>query len=302
MEDILECCCGLDVHKESIVACLLKGPLEAKAKPQREIGEFGTLSKDLNDLQNWLEAEECLHVAMESTGIYWQPVYSVLEHAFCDERHLLVVNARHMKQVPGRKTDMRDAEWIATLLRAGLLKGSFVPKQNIRDLRQFTRYRKAVVRDITSQKNRIEKLLQASGFRLSSFLADIFSVSGMNIMQVLVKVGSISEQSLDRCLKGRARLKTAEILSNLNGTLSLPQRQLLNMQLAHLVDLQDHLKEVEQQIRNGFLDFEGSIDLLDSIPGIDKTAAYAILAEIGQNMSAFPTVQHVCSWLSQKCW
>ena len=121
-------------------------------------------------------------------------------------------------------------------------------------------------------------------------------------MQVLVKVGSISEQSLDRCLKGRARLKTAEILSNLNGTLSLPQRQLLNMQLAHLVDLQDHLKEVEQQIRNGFLDFEGSIDLLDSIPGIDKTAAYAILAEIGQNMSAFPTVQHICSWLSQKCW
>jgi transposase len=296
MEDILDCCCGLDVHKESIVACLLKGPLADQAKPQQEIREFGTLSKDLIALRNWLEAEDCRHVAMESTGIYWQPVYAVLEHAFDDEMHLLVVNARHMKQVPGRKTDMRDAEWIATLLRAGLLRSSFVPEHNIRDLRQFTRYRKAVVRDITSQKNRIEKLLQASGFRLSSFLADIFGVSGMNIMQILVEVGSISEQSLDRCLKGRARLKSSEILSNLNGTLSLPQRQLLEMQLSHLRDLQENLQEVEAQIRNSFIDFEGSIDLLDSIPGIDQTAAYAILAEIGQNMSAFPTAQHICSW------
>ena len=163
MEDILECCCGLDVHKESIVACLLKGPLEVGAKPQREIREFGTLSKDLLALRNWLEAEDCRHVAMESTGIYWQPVYAILEQAFCDEMHLLVVNAHHMKQVPGRKTDMRDAEWIATLLRAGLLRGSFVPERDIRDLRQYTRYRKALVRDITSQKNRIEKLLQSGG-------------------------------------------------------------------------------------------------------------------------------------------
>lgn len=191
---------------------------------------------------------------------------------------------------------MRDAEWIATLLRAGLLKGSFVPEHNIRDLRQFTRYRKAVVRDITSQKNRIEKLLQASGFRLSSFLADIFGVSGMAIMQVLVEVGSISEQSLTRCLKGRARLKAPEILSSLNGTLSLPQRQLLEMQLSHLVDLQENLQEVEVQIRNSFMNFEGSIELLGSIPGIAETAAFAILAEIGQNMSAFPTAQHICSW------
>lgn len=296
MEDILDCCCGLDVHKESIVACLLKGPLLDKVKPQQEIREFGTLSKDLIALRNWLEAEDCRHVAMESTGIYWQPVYAVLEHAFDDEMQLLVVNARHMKQVPGRKTDMRDAEWIATLLRAGLLKGSFVPEHNIRDLRQFTRYRKAVVRDITSQKNRIEKLLQASGFRLSSFLADIFGVSGMAIMQVLVEVGSISEQSLTRCLKSRARLKAPEILSSLNGTLSLPQRQLLEMQLSHLVDLQENLQEVEVQIRNSFMNFEGSIELLGSIPGIAETAAFAILAEIGQNMSAFPTAQHICSW------
>ena len=296
MEDILECCCGLDVHKESIVACLLKGPVEGGVKPQQEICEFGTLSKDLVSLRRWLEAEKCRHVAMESTGIYWQPVYAVLEQAFSNEMHLMVVNARHMKQVPGRKTDMRDAEWIATLLRAGLLKGSFVPESDIRDLRQFTRYRKAMVRDITSQKNRIEKLLQASGFSLSTFLSDIFGVSGMAIMQVLVEVGSISEISLNLCLKGRARLKASEILSSLNGTLSMPQRLLLKMQLSHLVDLKENLQEVEAQILDNFMQFKVSIDLLDSIPGIDKTAAYAILAEIGQDMSSFPTAQHICSW------
>lgn len=296
MEDILECCCGLDIHKESIVACILKGPLEDGAKPQRELREFGTLARDLIALRNWLEAENCRHVAMESTGIYWQPVYAILEHAFCNEMHLLVVNARHLKRVPGRKTDMRDAEWIATLLRAGLLQGSFVPEKDIRDLRQFTRYRKALVRDITSQKNRIEKLLQASGFRLSSFLSDIFGASGMAIMHVLVEVGSISNQSLDLCLKARARRKASEILSSLNGTLSPPQRQLLKMQLAHLADLQKNMQEVAAQIQASFRRFEGAIALLDSIPGIDKTAAYAILAEIGQDMAAFPTAQHICSW------
>jgi len=296
MEDILECCCGLDIHKESIVACLLIGPIEGGLKPRSEIREFGTQLKDLIALRQWLEEHHCRYVAMESTGIYWQPVYAVLETSLSDEMHLLVVNARHMRNVPGKKTDMRDAEWIVTLLRAGLLKGSFIPEHDIRDLRQYTRYRKAIIRDITSQKNRVEKLLQASGFRLSSFLTDIFGSSGVAIMQQLVQVGCISEQSLKVCLKGRARQKSVEILSSLNGTLSLPQRQLLKMQLAHLKDLQDNLREVEEQIHKDFYQFEGPRNLLDSIPGIDLTAAYAILAEIGRNMTAFPTAQHICSW------
>jgi transposase len=169
MQDILDCCCGLDIHKESIVACVLKGPLEEGLKPRSEIREYGTQLYNLLALRTWLEEQNCHYVAMESTGIYWQPVYAVLETALSDSMHLLVVNARHMKNVPGKKTDLRDAEWIATLLRAGLLKGSFVPERDIRDLRQFTRYRKALIRDITSQKNRIEKLLRSSGFNLSSF-------------------------------------------------------------------------------------------------------------------------------------
>ena len=296
MQDILDCCCGLDIHKESIVACLLKGPICGELSPCREIKEFGTQLKDLAALKRWLEEHACYYVAMESTGIYWQPIYAVLETALSDEMHLLVVNARHMKNVPGKKTDMRDAEWIATLLRAGLLKGSFVPEQDIRNLRQFTRYRKAIVRDITSQKNRVEKLLQSSGFRLSSFLSDIFGSSGKAIMDQVVRVGYISDQCLANCLRGRARLKATEILSNLNGTLSAPQRKLLQMQLAHLQDLQDNMHEVEAEIESAFSQFQEPIQLLDSIPGIDLTAAYAILAEIGQSMMAFPTAQHICSW------
>ncbi len=296
MEDILECCCGLDIHKESIVACLMKGPIGRDLKPASEIREFGAQLKDLRLLKSWLETHDCRYVAMQSTGVYWQPVYAVLETALTDATHLLVVNARHMKTVPGKKTDMRDAEWIATLLRAGLLQGSFVPERDIRDLRYYTRYRKAIMRDIVAQKNRIEKLLQSSGFRLSSFLTDIFGSSGLAIMQQLVHVGSISEQSLDLCLKGRARQKASEILTNLNGTLSVPQRKLLKMQLSHLKDLQDNLSEVEAEIRGDFSQFERAIELLDSIPGIDLTAAFAILAEIGQDMSAFPTAQHLCSW------
>jgi transposase len=296
MQDILECCCGLDIHKESVVACILKGPLEERLKPQNEIREFGTLLNDLIALKKWLETHQCRYVAMESTGIYWQPVYAVLENSLSDEMHLLVVNARHMKNVPGKKTDMRDAEWIATLLRAGLLKGSFVPERDIRDLRQFTRYRKALIRDITSQKNRIEKLLQSSGFRLSVFLSDIFGASGTAVMQELVRVGYISHESLDICLKARARQKAEEILASLNGILSTPQRKLLKLQLDHLNDLKDNLREIEEQIHNDFSQYESSIRLLDSIPGIDYTAAYQILAEIGINMKVFPTAQHLCSW------
>jgi transposase len=296
MEDILEYCCGLDIHKETILACLLKGPIGEGLKPSSEVKEFGTQLKDLVNLRKWLETHNCQYVAMESTGIYWHAVYEILELSLLDEMHLLVVNARHIKNVPGKKTDMRDAEWIATLLRAGLLKSSFVPEHDIRDLRQYARYRKALIRDITSQKNRIEKLLQSNGFRLSSFLSDIFGSSGIAIMHQLVQFGFISRQSLDLCLKGRARKKGSDILSGLNGILTNPQRKLLDLQLAHLKNLQDNLQEIEQEIQSDFMKFSGPITLLKSIPGVDSRAAYAILAEIGRDMTAFPTAQHICSW------
>lgn len=239
----------------------------------------------------WHDEQECDCVAMASTGIYWQPVYAVLETALLDKMHLLVVNARSIKNVPGKQTNMRDAEWIATLLRAELLKGSFAPKRDIRDLRLYTRFRKVLIRDITSQKNRGEKLLQSSSFRLSSFLFDIFGSSGLAIMGQLVQVGFISSGSLDLCLKRRVSQRAGEILSSLYGGLSVPQRKLI--QMVHLTDLQANLRGVEEEIHNSFSQCQGPIEMLDSIPRIDLTAAYAILAEIGHEISAFPTAQHL---------
>ena len=172
MKDLLEISCGLDIHKEKIVACILTGPL---GKPTHsEIREFTTLIPDMLALRDWIISENCHHIAMESTGIYWIPIYEILEDAFSGDITLLVVNARHMKNVPGKKTDIRDSEWISTLLRAGLLNASFIPEKRIREFRDLNRYRKSIIRDITSQKNRVEKFLQSSGFRLSSFISDIF--------------------------------------------------------------------------------------------------------------------------------
>lgn len=198
MKDLLETCCGLDVHKDKITACILDGPLGQPTTSQ--IREFTTLIPDIIALRDWIVSFHCHHVAMESTGIYWQPIYEILEDAFSDDITLLVVNARHMKNVPGKKTDMRDSEWIATLLRAGLLNGSFIPDKNIREFRHLNRYRKSIIRDITSQKNRVEKFLQSSGFRLSSFISDIFGASGRNIIKYLIAHGRIDKQALDSCL------------------------------------------------------------------------------------------------------
>lgn len=187
MQDILETCCGLDVHKETVVACLLKGNVDGE--PAKTIRTFSTLLTGLDELKAWLESENCRHVAMESTGIYWQPVYNVLEEAFDGSTVLIVANARDMKNVLGKKTDMKYAEWIATLLRAGLLKGSFIPSKPIRELRSLTRYRKGIVEEIASQKNRIEKHLQSCSFKLSTFMSDIFGISGRGSWITLFVMG-----------------------------------------------------------------------------------------------------------------
>ena len=294
MQDILECCCGLDIHKESIVACLLKGPLNKQ--PTSEIRVFSTLLSDLESLKAWLVEENCMHVAMESTGIYWMPVYETLETAFDGRMSLIVANARHMKNVPGKKTDMKDAEWIATLLRAGLLNGSFIPEKGIRELRNLTRYRKSIISDITSQKNRIEKFLQSCGFRLSSFISDIFGASGSAIIKHLYTHGSITIKDLDSCLKTQTRNRINEIMQAINGRLDKHQMQFLKMMFEHLESLKAHLSEVESQINSFIQKYDHQIELIDGILGIDKTAASTILAEIGTDMSKFKTAKHICSW------
>ena len=201
MKAILHNCCGLDVHKDSIVGCILKTSHFSedgnKEEFESEIRVFGTFPKDLIELINWVDSHNCRHVAMESSGVYWCPVYDALEEAFGETVEILVVNARHMKNVPGKKTDVKDAQWIAELLRAGLLRGSFIPSKEIRELRDLTRYRKNVVEDITRQKNRIEKELQKAGFKLSTFLSDVFGVSGRNLINVLLKKGKLSSHDVE---------------------------------------------------------------------------------------------------------
>jgi len=285
---------GLDIHKDTIVACLLVG--ETDKKPEREIRTFSTLIPGMNELRKWVEETKCNHIAMESTGIYWQPIYETLEDCFDSEIRLLVVNARHMKNVPGKKTDMRDSEWIATLLRAGLLNGSFIPAKEIRELRHLTRYRKSIVYDVTSQKNRIEKFLQSSGFRLSSFISDIFGASGKNILRHLISCGSMTIEALNTCLKTKTRKNINEIMVAVNGTLSLHQREFLKMMFNQLEQLEKHRKEVENSINSFIEQFSEAMSLLCSIPGIDIIAASAIIAEIGVDMSKFPTSEHICSW------
>jgi transposase len=294
VEDILEICCGLDVHKDTVVACLLKGNLDSK--PSKEIRTFSTLLPDLDKLKVWLEEEECRNVAMESTGVYWHPVYAALESAFDGSMKLIVANARHMKNVPGKKTDVKDAEWIATLLRAGLLRGSFIPPQKVRELRDLTRYRRSIVQEVSRQKSRVEKHLQSCGFKLSSFLSDIFGVSGMAIINHIAEHGSINSHSVQNYVKGRAKVKTEDIKIAVNGKMNQHQREFLTMLLRRLDEDNDHLRSVELKIDSALADFQSQMCQLDGIPSINTTAASAVIAEIGIEMSNFKTADHICSW------
>ncbi|MCI8525361.1 MAG: IS110 family transposase [Oscillospiraceae bacterium] len=225
MQEILTCAMGLDIHRDIIVACLAKG--ELGSGPEMEIRSFSTLIPEMKKLRDWILEVDCRRVAMESTGIYWQPIYEMLEPCFDGEINIPVVNARHRKNVPGRRTDMRDAQWIATLLRAFLLKGSLIPDKAFREPQHLTRYRKSIVHDITAQKNRLDKFLQSCGFRVTAFLSDAFGASWHNIIRHLIQDGSIDRAALDKCLKTQTRKRIDQILIALNGNLSIHQRSFL---------------------------------------------------------------------------
>jgi transposase len=301
MQTILHNCCGLDVHKDSVFACIIKtenstSSTTKKEEIIKEIREFKTFPDDLLMLKKWLVSENCRHVAMESSGVYWYPVYETLEGAFDGEMELVVVNARHMRNVPGKKTDIKDSEWIAKLHRAGLLKGSFIPPKNVRELRELTRYRKFIVQDITKQKNRIEKTMQIAGFKLSTFLSDIFGVSGRNLINVLIKKGYLTTIDIDTKTKRISEEKKAEIKRTLNSKLTNHQRNVLKLQIAHLDSQGAHLKTIEQSIENLLEPFEDAVTRLDTVPGLSTTAATAIIAEVGIDMNKFTTADHLASW------
>lgn len=294
MQDVLEICCGLDVHRDTVVACLLKGSTDGL--PSKEIRTFSTLLPGLEELKTWLEEEQCHHVAMESTGVYWQPVNTILEGAFDGNMVIIVTNARHMKNVPGKKTDIKDSEWIATLLRAGLLSGSFIPSQKTRELRELTRYRKSLIEEFSSHKNRVEKYLQSCGFKLSTFLTDIFGISGRAIINHLAQYGQINSDTVQLYVKGRARVKTEDIKIAVNGKMNKHQMEFLNMLLKHLDESGSRISYIDLKIEDALESFRVQLHQIDGVPGINVVAAAAIIAEIGVEMKSFKTSDHICSW------
>ena len=281
--------CGLDVHQATVVACLLI--VLANGKVKKQIRTFGTTTRELLALRDWLQAEGCTHVAMESTGVYWKPVYAILEGSF----ELIVANAQHIKQVPGRKTDVKDAEWIADLLLHGLLKPSFVPPQPIRELRDLTRYRRKLVESRTAERNRLLKLLETANIKLASVASDVFGVSGMRMLRALVE-GQATPAEMAELAKGRLREKITELLPALEGRMEEHHRYLLKLQLRRLGDLDKDLEELDARIEEKLQPYRQQWELLTEIPGVDRTVAAVIIAELGVDMKVFASAAQVASW------
>jgi transposase len=289
LDVIYERCCGLDVHKRSVVACLIVSG--RCGKPRKEIRTFGTMTEDLLELLDWLAAMGCTHVAMESTGVYWKPIYNLLEGAFTP----LLVNARHIKAVPGRKTDVKDCEWIAELLRHGLLRGSFVPERSQRELRELTRYRTVLVQERAAEVNRLQKTLEGANVKLASVATDIMGKSGRQMLKALI-AGSTDASEMARLAKGKLRAKIPQLEQALRGCFGAHQRFLVAQQLAHIDFLEETIERLSAQIAERVRPFEEVIERLETIPGVGRRTAEAILAEIGPEVSRFPTAGHLASW------
>jgi transposase len=289
MDVVYERCCGLDIHKKLIVACLLTpGP---GAQPVKEVRSFGTMTADLLDLADWLGAAGCTHVAMESTGVYWKPIYNLLEDQFT----LLLVNPKHFRAVPGRKTDVRDAEWLADLLRHGLLRGSYVPARPERELRELTRYRTALVHERSDEINRLHKTLEGANIKLSSVASDLMGKSGRQMLAALA-AGITDASELAELAKDKLRKKLPELERALAGRMGAHQRFLLQQQLAHLAFLEQTIAQVSTEIEERLRPFEEELERLQTIPGIGRRVAEIVVAEIGTDMSRFPTASHLASW------
>lgn len=295
MEAMVKRCAGLDVHQETIVACVLKGELEQK--PESEIRTYGTYTKDLEELHEWLLQERVEQVAMESTGVFWKCVWNIIE----DERYeIKLANAKEIKNMPGRKTDVKDAQWIAELLRCGLIKSSFVPEVEIRELRDLTRYRRKIIQQASAEKNRIHKILQDANIKITTDISDIFGDTGRKLIEKIIKGKEIINEDLIEITSGRGkaslREKIPQIKEGLKGTTRNHHRKMIKLIYEHLKYLEKEQEEIENMIDEVCEEYKKEIELLDSIPGIDKDSAKEIIAEIGIDMNQFPTVKHLTSW------
>jgi transposase len=271
------------------VACLLTG--EPNAKPRKEIRKFGTMTRDLEAMRTWLLEAGCTHVAMESTGVYWKPVHAVLEGAFV----VVVANARHIRNVPGRKTDVKDCEWIAMLLRHGLLRSSFVPPRPLRSLRKLLRYRAKLIQTRTAEQNRLQGVLHAANIQLSNVAADVFGVSGMLMLRALVD-GKASPEEMAGMAKGRLRKKHTDLVAALEGRLDDDDRYLLCMQLDRIDALNCDITQLDRRIDAALEPYRKIHQRLTQIPGVDRVVAAVIIAELGIDMGVFLNAWHAASW------
>jgi len=286
-EQIVERGCGIDVHKKILVATIRGTGI------QEETREFTSYTSSIEELREWLKKNNITHVAMESTGVYWKPVYNILESDF----EVILVNARHVKNVPGQKTDKKDSKWLTKLLLSGLLRGSFIPPKPTRELRDLTRYRRKVVNSISSEKNRVHKVLEDANIKLSCVLSDLSGSVATKIIKALLE-GQEDVSDLVRFYHGRMKASKEELGLAVQGALSEHHRFMLTMIKQSIEEKEAIVSQldgrIEEQLRINEMELD--TDLLDGIPGVGKDAASGIIAEIGNNMDHFPSAQHLASW------
>jgi transposase len=282
-------CAGLDVHKKTVVACLITP--DPQGGWQHEVRSFSTMTRDLLALSDWLLEAGCTHVAMESTGEYWKPVFNILEVHFT----VLLVNAQHIKAVPGRKTDVKDAQWIAELLQHGLLRASFIPPVVQRELRELTRHRTTFVRERATLVNRVQKVLESANIKLASVATDVLGVSGRAMLQALI-AGETDTGAMAELAKGRLREKREQLGQALEGRVQAHHRFVLTELLGQINNLEDTLARFNEQIEAYRAPFAEAVELLDTIPGVGQETAEVIVAEMGADMSRFPTARHLAAW------
>ena len=290
LELVVERCAGIDVHQAQLRVCV-RVPGEGRRKRVEEFATFGTTTPDLLELSEWLSQRGVTQVAMEGTGVYWKPVYYVLEADF----ELWLVNAQHVKNVPGRKTDTSDAAWLCRLLEHGLLRKSFVPPREIREIRDLTRYRKALIRERASEVNRLHKVLEDAGVKLATIASDIMGVSGRKMLAALV-AGTTDPDVLAEMAKTRLRARLPELRKALNARFREHHGFLVAQILAHVDYLDEAIAQLDERLTAALEPSEAAMTVLLSIPGIQRRTAEVVIAEIGTDMSRFPSSRHLASW------
>lgn len=284
-DQVIKCGCGMDVHQKTVVATIRRSDTDFETR------EFNTYTRSLKLLREWCKSEGVTHIAMESTGIYWRPVYNIMEEDF----EVILVNARHIKNVPGHKTDKKDSRWISKLLLSGLLKGSFIPPREIREIRDLVRYKKKIVGEISSEKNRVIKILEDCNLKLSSVFSDVSGASASKMINDIIE-GNDEIEGLMNHIHGKVQASRTEIRQALEGTLTDHHRSLLKLVKMSIEGKEKIIEELDLQIGEAVEKYAVEIDKLQTIPGVGKESAIRIISEIGVDMGNFPNENHLSSW------